>query len=88
MEIETKISEVRLSTLEKIVNDVRAYTEEDVEITFEFVIASLFPDSWKRIQAELSRQYTLGYIKGTADAEKEISNKKFGRVDLDSECCD
>lgn len=88
MEIETKISEVRLSTLEKIVKDVRAHTEEDVEITFEFVIASLFPDSWKRMQAELSRQYTLGYIQGTVDAEKENSNKKFGCVDLDSECCD
>jgi hypothetical protein len=45
--------------------------EENVEISFEFILASLFPTCWKNIQADLSGQYTKGYIQGHLDKEEK-----------------
>jgi hypothetical protein len=70
---ETGVPSVYLSDLEKFTKKVRQVTNKDnVEISFEFIIASLFPTSWYNIQTELSRQYTLGYIQGQKDTEEKI----------------
>jgi hypothetical protein len=61
-----------IHSLEKIVKGVRDVTgQENTEISFEFILASLFPTCWKNIQADLARQYTLGYIQGQKDAEAD-----------------
>ena len=84
-EIKVTIPNVRLSDLEKLVKKSRSVVgEEDVEISFEFIIASLFPTSWKNIQADLSRQYTKGYIQGRIDKEEEI--KEYRNHDDDPDC--
>jgi hypothetical protein len=84
-EIKVTIPNVRLSDLERLVKKSRSVVgEEDVEISFEFIIASLFPTSWKNIQAELSRQYTKGYIQGRIDKEEEI--KESRNYDDDPDC--
>ena len=86
-EIKVTIPNVRLSDLERLVKKSRSIVgEEDVEISFEFIIASLFPTSWKNIQAELSRQYTKGYIQGRIDKEEEINEYRNHDDDPDCYC--
>ena len=68
---ETGVPSVYLSDLEKLVERTRKHVgEENVEISFEYVLTALFPTAWYNIQTELNRQYTSGYIQGTKDAEE------------------
>ena len=79
---ETNVPNVYISDLERLVKKVRDVVgTEDTEITFEFIIASLFPTSWNNIQKALSHQYTQGYIQGRIDKEKEIKRRR--NIDLD-----
>ena len=74
-DVNVNVPSVYLSDLDKLANKVREITDkEDTEISFEFIIASLFPTSWKNIQDELNHQYTKGYIQGRIDKEKELSS--------------
>ena len=85
--IETKVPSVYVSDLEKLAEKVRKVTgEENVEVSFEFVIASLFPTSWHNIQDALAQQYTLGYIQGQKDKDEEIRHSKVSRDDPDCYC--
>jgi hypothetical protein len=58
--------------------------EENVEVSFEFIIASLFPTSWNNIQSSLNYQYTQGYMQGYKDAERE--SRKARMADSDADC--
>jgi hypothetical protein len=86
--IEVSVPNVYLSDLEKLAERVRKVAgETNAEISFEFIIASLFPTSWKNIQNDLNCQYTKGYIQGYADKEAEL--KSFTRTvseDDDPDC--
>lgn len=79
---ETNVPNVCISDLERLVKKVRDVVgTDDTEVTFEFIIASLFPTSWNNIQKALSHQYTQGYIQGRIDKEEEI--KRIQNIDLD-----
>ena len=54
-----KIEVRRLSKMCKLLKD-----RGIKEVTFEFVVGSLFPKAYKNIKEELKRQYTLGYAAG------------------------
>lgn len=41
------------------------------ELTFEFVVASCFPDVMNNIKEEMRRQFTLGFIAGQAELKPE-----------------
>jgi hypothetical protein len=70
--VETNVPSVYVSDLEKLTERIRKVTgEENVEVSFEFIIASLFPTSWNNIQSALTHQYTLGYIQGQKDEQEE-----------------
>jgi hypothetical protein len=85
-EVNTNIPNVYLSDLEKLTNKIRQVVgEENVEVSFELIIASLFPTSWKNIQKALSNQYTQGYIQGRLDKEKEFT-KLICEEDADYYC--
>lgn len=72
-EVNTNIPNIYLSDLEKLTNKIRQVVkDEDAEVSFELIIASLFPTSWQNIQKALSDQYTKGYIQGRLDKEKEL----------------
>ena len=43
---------------------------EDIDITFEFLIGSFFPEVLNNINKEMERQHTLGYKAGLEDARK------------------
>lgn len=79
---ETNVPNVYISDLERLVKKVRDVVgTDDTEVTFEFIIASLFPTSWNNIKKALSHQYTQGYIQGRIDKEEEI--KRAQNIDLD-----
>lgn len=86
-EVPVTIPSVYLSDLEKLVKKIKQVDgENDVEISFEFIIASLFPTSWKNIQADLSRQYTKGYIQGYTDKGEEYRKHRRSCSEDDSDC--
>lgn len=86
-EVNTNIPNIYLSDLEKLTNKIRQVVgNEEAEVSFELIIASLFPTSWQNIQTALSEQYTKGYIQGRLDKEKESGNLIF---EEDDDCyCD
>lgn len=85
--IETGIPNVYISDLERLVEKIRKVVgEEDAEVSFELIIASLFPTSWSNIQETLSRQYTRGYIQGRNDKIQEIRNLHGDYIDDDPDC--
>ena len=71
---ETGVPSVRLKDVEKLVSKIKETCSEDVEISFEFIIASLFPTSWQNIQNSLNHYYTQGYIQGQKDKEEKFEN--------------
>ena len=82
--VETKVPPVYVSDLEKLAKKVRQVTgKDDTELSFEFIITSLFPTSWTNIQESLSHQYTLGYIQGRKDEEEERKDLNRAKHDLD-----
>ena len=84
---ETGVPAVYLSDLERLVDRTRKHVgEENMEISFEYILTALFPTAWNNIQAELSRQYTLGYIQGQKDAETGIRMRAHERSESDCYC--
>lgn len=85
--IDTGIPSVYVSDLEELAKRIRKVSEEEnAEISFEFIIASLFPTSWKNIQSALSHQYTLGYIQGQKDAKQERRTQIQASSESDCYC--
>lgn len=86
-EVKVSVPNIRLSDLEKITSKIKQVVgEENAEVSFEFIIASLFPTSWKNIQNDLNQQYTKGYIQGRLDKEKEMRESYRIRSEDDSDC--
>ena len=46
----------------------------NVEVSFEFLIGSFFPEIIKNITAEVNKQYTLGYLAGIKKGKEENDN--------------
>ena len=85
MEETYNVPNVYVSDLERLAQKIRNVVgTENAEVSFEFIIASLFPTSWKNIQEEMNRQYTKGYIQGRTD-EKEEAVERF-KADFDCYC--
>ena len=54
----TNVAPVLLSDLERMAEQIRKNTKDtDPEISFEFIIASLFPSSWNSIQKALHTHF-------------------------------
>ena len=82
--IETNVPNIYVSDLERLAKKIRQVVkEEEAEVSFEFIIASLFPTSWNNIQSALNRQYTLGYLQGKKDFSPKLNPCD---EDDDSEC--
>ena len=65
---------VKLSRLKKIIAllEKNNQTKEDIDVAFEYIIASCFPRVWENIQKILSEEHTKGYIEGREDMKNEI----------------
>ena len=63
------LSYVSINRIKKVIEKAEAYAKEnlkgsEINITFEFLISSLFPNIMKNIDEEMKHQYTLGFIEG------------------------
>lgn len=86
-EIKTTVPPVYITDLEKLAKRAREVSgAENTEVSFEFIIASLFPTSWEKIQSDLSHQYSLGYIQGWKDKTEEIREGSFHFGESDCYC--
>ena len=83
MEEKIQIAPTKLSDVERMVTSIKKNVgDNDVDLSFEFMLTAFFPTCWHNIQEALNRQYTLGYIAGT----KETSNLNLSE---DADCfCD
>lgn len=83
MEEKIQIAPIKLSDVERMVASVKKNVgDNDVDLSFEFILTAFFPTCWNNVQSALNRQYTLGYIAGT----KEASNLNLSE---DADCfCD
>lgn len=69
MEEKIQIAPIKLSDVERMVASVKKNVgDNDVDLSFEFMLTAFFPACWNNIQNALERQYTLGYIAGVKDA--------------------
>lgn len=46
------------------------------ELSFEFIVGSLFPHITTNIKEELRRQHALGYAEGLAAEKEEVHNEE------------
>lgn len=84
MEPKNNIPSIKLSYAEKVLASVRSnIDQDDVDLSFEFILMSFFPVCWRNIQKELDRQYTLGFIAGSKQKEEN-----FGSFEESDECYD
>lgn len=67
--MDNQIMTVSLKKIENMCTSLREYLkleeDQDYEVGFEYVTASLFPGVFDNVTNELKRQYTLGFIEGT-----------------------
>ena len=87
MEQKIAIESIKLSDVERMVASVKKNVgDTDVDLSFEFILTAFFPTCWNNVQNALNHQYTLGYIAGSKDADKEIF---VDGPDEDADCfCD
>lgn len=82
MEEKIQIAPIKLSDVERMVASVKKNVgDNDIDLSFEFILTAFFPTCWNNVQSALNRQYTLGYIAGT----KEASNLNLSE-DVDCFC--
>lgn len=80
------LTTVKLSHIKAAIESIEKHFQneperlEDIDVSFEYIIGSFFPDSWDKIQLALSQEHTKGYIEGYKDGAKEavtIAQQQF-----------
>ena len=71
--MDKNIDNVQLGHVKRMVDmlDKHFKGDDTTEISFEFLISSCFPTCFKNIEDKLKEQYTLGFIAGKAEGEKD-----------------
>lgn len=76
-----KLDTVKLCRIKSAVASIEKHFQdeperlEDVEVSFEYIIGSFFPNIWKKIQDTLKEEHTKGFIEGFEAGKKENSNE-------------
>lgn len=65
---------VKLSRLKHVISSAEKHNHDDIDmdISFEFIIASCFPKIYDNIKNRLAFEHTQGYIEGREDMKNEI----------------
>ena len=72
-----KLDSVKFSKVLGLVKTLeKSGMRKDSEVSFEFIVGSLFPNVLSNVQTAIRTQYTKGYTEGIADSKEKI-NKKF-----------
>ena len=61
---------ITVGQLRKLVKKLEVF-EDDVELTFEFMMTALYPDVYKRIEKYSNDCYANGYLAGLRDAKND-----------------
>jgi hypothetical protein len=48
----------------------------DVDLTFEYLVGSFFPNIVENINTRMNHQYTAGYLQGLTDAKEQYENQR------------
>lgn len=90
MEEKIQIAPIKLSDVERMVASVKKNVgDNDVDLSFEFILTAFFPTCWNNIQEALNHQHTLGYIAGLKDSKEENKNSYIDTFSDDADCfCD
>jgi hypothetical protein len=78
----TRITCTTLQTVEKLVERIKKDYEgvntfsEEIMLPFEFIIGSLFPNSYNNIKDAMAQQYIEGYQAGLAENDKAWEDMK------------
>lgn len=84
--LEENMPTVKLSDIKRMIASIEQnVNDENLELSFEFILVALFPNCWNNIQRELNRQYTLGYISGTKESSEQNINYNISD-DVDCYC--
>lgn len=73
---------VKLTKVEDAINQIKRYYEQtperidDIEISFEYLIGSFFPDVLDNIKDRLKNEHTIGYIEGFNAGMSERDNNE------------
>ena len=59
----TSVPPIKSGKLKTLIENI----SPDADLSFEFIIATLFPTCWANIQKDLKDKYTQGYIAGQRD---------------------
>lgn len=71
------LGSVKLIKVEDAINQIKKHYEQtperidDIEISFEYLIGSFFPDVLNNIKDRLKDEHTAGYIEGFNDGISE-----------------
>ena len=61
---------ITVGQLRKLLNKLETF-EDNAELTFEFMMTTLYPDVYKRIQKYSNDCYANGYLAGLKDGKNE-----------------
>ena len=81
-ELKDLVPPTKLSTLQKLVRNIEYNTVGDVDVGFEYLIASLFPTCWNNIQEELARQAREQKEKETMLQIKQEYDRKVSKDNI------
>jgi hypothetical protein len=79
-----RINKIPFSKLKKMVESIENHFVEsperldEVELTFEYIIGSCFPDVFNNIKEALKEEHTKGYIEGIKACSKDDVNEIEG----------
>lgn len=65
----TSVPPIKSGKLKTLIENI----SPDADLSFEFIIATLFPTCWTNIQKDLKDKYTQGYIAGQRDYAAIVS---------------
>ena len=70
-----KIAEVferRVEAAREANGETEEINIDEMEVSFDYIVGSLFPTVYKNIMDEITRKYGEGYIQGREDMKNEI----------------
>lgn len=68
---------VKYAKLKKIIDILeQSNTQSNDDVSFEFIVGSLFPNVLTNIKEEMRRQHALGYKEGLSAWKDEVYNEK------------
>ena len=80
------LDKVKLSKIKKCVTSIEEHFKEtperleDIDITFEYIIGSFFPEVLSNIRTEMSRQYIEGFKDGSNLNNINYNKKKIPQI--------